>query len=56
MKWERPSFMKNATRHAYQQPGAVGWAAWWTLFDGVIDDPPVVAFEHLDGTIVYSWE
>jgi hypothetical protein len=43
------SDLTHAERHAYQQPEAVGYAAWYTL-DGV-----VVAFEQLDGTIVTEW-
>jgi hypothetical protein len=36
-------------RHPYANPQAVGWAAWWE-WDGI-----VIAFEHLDGTMVYEW-
>jgi hypothetical protein len=36
-------------RHTYQQPDQVGYAAWWELFG------TVVAFERLDGTLIYSW-
>lgn len=49
-KWDKPSFMQHATRRAYAQPDQVGWAAWWELH-GV-----VVAFEALDGGMVYSWD
>lgn len=48
--YERPAFMKRCTRHPYADPQGVGWAAWWELLPGV-----VVAFEHLDGTIIYQW-
>ena len=49
MKWNMPSFMKHAVRYAYHMPDRVGWAAWW----GFLGE--VVAFEHLDGRMVYDW-
>lgn len=36
-------------RHAYAYPEAVGYAAWYT------QDDAVVAFEALDGTLIYEW-
>lgn len=50
MKWGKPSFMQHASRHAYAQPDRVGWAAWWEICGAV------VAFESLDGGMVYSWD
>jgi len=42
--------MRGATRHPYANPQAVGgWAAWWERLGDVI------AFEKLDGTMVYDW-
>lgn len=39
----------GATRHAYVQPNAVGYAAWWTWGTWVM------AFEALDGALVWRW-
>ena len=36
-------------RHTYANPELVGYAAWYT-WDGV-----TVAFETLDGQLVYEW-
>lgn len=49
-KYDKPRFMKHAERHAYAAPEQVGWAAWWEFLGAV------VAFEHLDGRMVYRWE
>lgn len=39
----------GAMRHAYVQPNAVGYAAWWTWGTWVM------AFEALDGALVWRW-
>lgn len=49
-KYAMPRFMKHAKRFAYAHPDQVGWAAWWEFLG------TTVAFERLDGTMVYDWD
>ncbi len=49
-KYAMPRFMQYAQRFAYALPDQVGWAAWWEFLGAVI------AFEHIDGTMVYDWD
>ncbi len=44
-----PAWMRGATRHAYARPDLMGWAAWWERLGDV------VAFEAIDGTMMYEW-
>jgi hypothetical protein len=46
---ELPGWMRGAVRREYANPHAIGWAAWWERLGDV------VAFERLDGTMVYEW-
>lgn len=45
-----PAWMRGATRHPYARLDVMGWAAWWERLGDV------VAFEKVDGTMVYEWD